>query len=86
MRCLEKDPVNRPETAAESVRVIDGLTVTNLNETGEVPAAAGDRVRVTPPAATPEALAGQQATGRASKVLLAAGVIATLFAAARLLR
>ena len=86
MRCLEKDPVNRPETAAEIVRVIDGLTVTNLNETGEVPAAAGDRVRVTPPAATPDALAGQQATGRASKVLLAAGVIATLFAAARLLR
>ena len=46
MRCLEKDPVDRPESASEIVKVIDGLTLTSRNETGEGAAVASDRVRM----------------------------------------
>jgi len=36
MRCLEKDPANRPESGAEIVRVIDSVTLSSLSDSGEV--------------------------------------------------
>jgi serine/threonine-protein kinase len=38
MRCLEKNPDDRPESASDIVRVIDGLTLSSIAETGENPA------------------------------------------------
>ena len=45
MRCLEKDPDRRPESASEIVKVIDGLTLTSLSETAENPMISSERVR-----------------------------------------
>ncbi len=57
MRCLEKEPADRPESASEIVKVIDGLTLTSLTETAENPAVASERVRTgaTPTASAPVA-------------------------------
>ncbi len=55
MRCLEKDPALRPQSASDIVAVIDGLTLTSLSETGENPAAASERLRVTAATAIPVA-------------------------------
>lgn len=58
MRCLEKNPDDRPESASEIVRVIDGLTLTSLSETAESPTVTAERVRTgSTPAAVPSALA-----------------------------
>ncbi|MEQ1691106.1 MAG: serine/threonine-protein kinase [Gemmatimonas sp.] len=86
MRCLEKDPADRPESASEIVRVIDGLTLTSLNETGEVPAAASDRVRVTPVSSAAVEPPPRSAWAvRTPQLVLVAGILAVLLTAILLL-
>ncbi len=84
MRCLEKNPDDRPESAADIVKVIDGLTLTSLTDTAENPAVASDRAR-TPvtPVAPPLVVAKG---GVNLQIWLIAGAIAVLGAAALLLR
>ncbi|MBL0169730.1 MAG: serine/threonine protein kinase [Gemmatimonadaceae bacterium] len=87
MRCLEKDPAARPQSATDIVKVIDGLTLTSLNETGEVPAVASDRVRVTPVSPTPtQPPPALLPVLPASRLMLAAVVLVVLLAAVMLLR
>lgn len=52
MKCLEKDADNRPQAASDIVKVLDGLSLSSLNETGEIPAANPARVRIESPAKT----------------------------------
>ena len=80
MRCLEKDPANRPESAAEIVRVIDSVTLSSLSDSGEVRTVAPDRPRVTD--ARSEALAPAPAAKLPMVLML---LVATAIAAGLLL-
>lgn len=85
MRCLEKDPAKRPESASEIVRVIDGLTLTSLTETAESPTVSNDRVRT---GSTPVAPAAVEAVSRGGvpAIWLIVAVAALAGAAAVVLR
>ena len=45
MRCLEKAPANRPDSAAEIVRVIDSVTLSSLADSADVRPIASERTR-----------------------------------------
>jgi serine/threonine-protein kinase len=45
MRCLQKAPEDRPQSAGEIVRIIDSITLTSLHDTGETPAVSAERLR-----------------------------------------
>ena len=47
MRCLAKDPNDRPSSASDVVKTIDDLTITTITETGENPAVTSERLRAT---------------------------------------
>ena len=82
MRCLEKDPDKRPQSATEIVKVIDGLTLSSLNETGENPAVTSERIRaVTPPIAMRE----PAKTGSKMPTVLMLSVLTLVLAAAAFL-
>jgi serine/threonine protein kinase len=85
MRCLEKDPANRPDSASDIVKVIDGLTLTSLSETAESPAVTSDRIRIATPI-TADAPQRGAATSRMTPLLLLGVVTLLLAAAAVLLR
>jgi eukaryotic-like serine/threonine-protein kinase len=53
MRCLEKDPDNRPQSAADIIKVIDSLTVSSMMDTGENLAVTAERARASAPDAPP---------------------------------
>lgn len=73
MRCLEKDPEQRPQSASHIVAVIDGLTITSLSETAENPAVISDRLRATTGlrAPGPAALSAESRPGRSHPILIA---------------
>ncbi len=83
MRCLEKDPELRPDSASEIVRVIDGLTLSSLTETGESPAVAIDRARLASPPAAPAVMGS---TSNVKTVLVVAAIATVLVAIALRLR
>jgi serine/threonine-protein kinase len=84
MRCLEKSPDDRPQTAADIVKVIDGLTLSSLSETGENPAVSKDRVRMPSPPVPPATVAPAKST--LPTVLLVAAIITAVTALGLFLR
>ena len=86
MRCLEKDPAKRPESAAEIVRVLDGISLASLSETGEMAAVTAERIAV-PSGASARVVAPSAApsTSRVTSGLLLAVLTVVLAAAAAVL-
>jgi serine/threonine-protein kinase len=75
MRCLEKDPANRPESGAEIVRVIDSITLSSLTESGEVRTVSGERPRVAEARTSPLPPAPTSRLPMMILMLVAAGIL-----------
>ncbi len=88
MRCLEKEPAKRPHSASEIVKVLDALSQTSINESGEVPAAVPPSARpaTTPVAALKSPSVGSTSTSPTHTALPVVALAIVLLAAAILLR
>lgn len=84
MKCLEKDSAKRPDSASEIVKVLDGLSLTSLSETGEMAAVNPDRVRMPMPAENGRSVA--QPTRVGMTALTIGGLTLVLLAATMFLR
>lgn len=83
-RCLDKSPDQRPQSATEIVKVIDGLTLSSMTETGEAPAVTAERARpTTPPTIGPLA---NPTPARFPTLLVIVAITAVLVAIGVLLR